>query len=240
MVQEALRHAVRVQSQLQREVGGMTGGNTPNAQRQQDAQRRAQELSGHILPLRAEGKSLRNIAAALTAAGIPTANGGTWGATQVLDILQRLEQPTVPEPEPKATPQRQREEGEVSMDLDFLFDDAPDLPADLSPDLAPVLAPDRTHDTAPDIPPDMACDQAADLPTQTHKPVAPVGMSLGSPSDTFKVQVTTVQNGYVVSVRGADGVCRAHYVCIEREHLERTLMGIASAIATDQAYPHNA
>ncbi|MGR3795585.1 recombinase family protein [Vannielia sp. SX4] len=68
----------------------------PNEQRQQDAQRRSEELSGHILPLRADGKSLREIAATLSQAGIPTANGGSWGPKQVLDILHRLEQPTAP------------------------------------------------------------------------------------------------------------------------------------------------
>lgn len=65
---------------------------TPNAQRQHDAQLRAKELSGFMEPLRADGKSLREIAAALTAGGIPTANGGAWGPKQVRDILHRLEQ----------------------------------------------------------------------------------------------------------------------------------------------------
>lgn len=52
---------------------------TTNAERQQAAQRRAEEFSG-ILLLRADGKSLREIAVALTAARIPTANGGLWSA----------------------------------------------------------------------------------------------------------------------------------------------------------------
>ena len=42
-----------------------------------------------IRPMRAEGKSLRDIAKALDARGVPTARGGTWGATQVADILKR-------------------------------------------------------------------------------------------------------------------------------------------------------
>ena len=42
-----------------------------------------------IQPLRAEGKSLRDIAKALDARGVPTVRGGTWGATQVADILKR-------------------------------------------------------------------------------------------------------------------------------------------------------
>jgi len=42
-----------------------------------------------ILPMRAEGASLRKIAEALNARRIPTARGGTWAATQVADILKR-------------------------------------------------------------------------------------------------------------------------------------------------------
>ena len=42
-----------------------------------------------IQPLRAEGKSLREIAKALNARGVPTARGGTWAATQVADMLKR-------------------------------------------------------------------------------------------------------------------------------------------------------
>lgn len=72
---------------------------TPNALRQHAAQQRAEELSSHVLPLRAEGKSLRQIAAALTASAVPTANGGAWGPKQVLDILHRLEQQPEPLPE---------------------------------------------------------------------------------------------------------------------------------------------
>lgn len=65
-----------------------------NTKRQQAAQRRAAELSS-ILLLRNAGKSLREIAAELTASRVPTANGGAWGPKQVRDILQRLtQQPT--------------------------------------------------------------------------------------------------------------------------------------------------
>ena len=42
-----------------------------------------------ILPMRAEGASLRKIADTLNARRIPTARGGTWAATQVADILKR-------------------------------------------------------------------------------------------------------------------------------------------------------
>jgi len=42
-----------------------------------------------ILPTKAEGKSLREIATALNERRIPTARGGRWAQTQVADILKR-------------------------------------------------------------------------------------------------------------------------------------------------------
>jgi DNA invertase Pin-like site-specific DNA recombinase len=42
-----------------------------------------------ILPMKAEGKSLRAIAAALNERRIATARGGKWAQTQVADILRR-------------------------------------------------------------------------------------------------------------------------------------------------------
>ncbi len=42
-----------------------------------------------IQPLKAEGKSLRQIADVLNARGIATARGGKWAQTQVADILKR-------------------------------------------------------------------------------------------------------------------------------------------------------
>jgi len=39
--------------------------------------------------MRAEGKSLRDIAKALDALAVPTARGGKWAARQVADILKR-------------------------------------------------------------------------------------------------------------------------------------------------------
>jgi DNA invertase Pin-like site-specific DNA recombinase len=42
-----------------------------------------------IQPLRANGASLREIAAELDAKGIPTARGHAWGPSQVADILRR-------------------------------------------------------------------------------------------------------------------------------------------------------
>jgi DNA invertase Pin-like site-specific DNA recombinase len=44
-----------------------------------------------ILPMKAEGKSLRQIAAALNERRIPTARGGKWAQTQVADILKRAD-----------------------------------------------------------------------------------------------------------------------------------------------------
>jgi DNA invertase Pin-like site-specific DNA recombinase len=53
----------------------------------------AEQFAANVLPLiqpmQAEGRSLRQIAAALNARGIATARGGTWAATQVADILRR-------------------------------------------------------------------------------------------------------------------------------------------------------
>jgi hypothetical protein len=71
---------------------------TPNALRKLDAQSRAEALADVILPLRASGHSLRQIAAHLTATAVPTANGGAWGPKQVRDILERLDAPTEAQP----------------------------------------------------------------------------------------------------------------------------------------------
>jgi DNA invertase Pin-like site-specific DNA recombinase len=42
-----------------------------------------------IQPLRAEGRSLREIADTLNARSVPTARGGRWAPTQIADILKR-------------------------------------------------------------------------------------------------------------------------------------------------------
>jgi hypothetical protein len=42
-----------------------------------------------IQPLRAESRSLREIADILNARGVRTARGGKWAATQIADILKR-------------------------------------------------------------------------------------------------------------------------------------------------------
>ncbi len=53
----------------------------------------ADDFAANVLPLireiQATGLSMRKVAAALNARGIPTARGGTWAATQVSDILKR-------------------------------------------------------------------------------------------------------------------------------------------------------
>lgn len=71
---------------------------TPNALRKLEAQSRAEALADVILPLRASGQSLRQIASHLTSTGVPTANGGAWGPKQVRDILERLDASTKAEP----------------------------------------------------------------------------------------------------------------------------------------------
>lgn len=55
-----------------------------------NAQRRADKLSGLIVPLRNAGKTLREIAAELDKAEVKTARGGTWQASQVKRVLERL------------------------------------------------------------------------------------------------------------------------------------------------------
>lgn len=56
----------------------------------QDAQRRAEDLEGVLLPMRQAGKSLREIAAELSRLGVKTARGGEWTAAQVSRHLSRL------------------------------------------------------------------------------------------------------------------------------------------------------
>jgi DNA invertase Pin-like site-specific DNA recombinase len=55
----------------------------------------ADDFAANVLPvireIQSAGLSMRKVAAALNARGIPTARGGTWAATQVSDILKRSE-----------------------------------------------------------------------------------------------------------------------------------------------------
>ena len=59
--------------------------------RQAKAQRRAGDLADIIATARQEGAtSLRDLAAALNAKGVPTAKGGTWAPTQVARVLAQI------------------------------------------------------------------------------------------------------------------------------------------------------
>ena len=57
---------------------------------QANAKLRAEKVSGIIRPLRDAGKSLRDIAEELNKAGVQTARGGVWQASQVKRTLERL------------------------------------------------------------------------------------------------------------------------------------------------------
>lgn len=56
----------------------------------ENAQRRAEDLQGVLLPMRQAGKSLREIAGELSRLGVKTARGGEWTAVQVARVLERL------------------------------------------------------------------------------------------------------------------------------------------------------
>ena len=59
--------------------------------RQAKAHRRAGDLAGIIATARQEGAtSLRDLAAALNAKGVPTVKGGTWAPTQVARVLAQI------------------------------------------------------------------------------------------------------------------------------------------------------
>ncbi|UWQ53106.1 recombinase family protein [Leisingera caerulea] len=62
-----------------------------NQEVQRRATERAQNVAGLIQPLREAGKSLREIAAELNRAGVRTARGGEWQASQVKRTIERLE-----------------------------------------------------------------------------------------------------------------------------------------------------
>tara|TARA_R110000737_G_scaffold268526_1_gene275956 strand:- start:7 stop:669 length:663 start_codon:yes stop_codon:yes gene_type:complete len=62
-----------------------------NAEVQRKAIERARNVAGLIQPLREAGKSLREIAAELNRAGVRTARGGEWQASQVKRTIERLE-----------------------------------------------------------------------------------------------------------------------------------------------------
>lgn len=56
-----------------------------------NAAARAQKVAGIVLPMREAGKPLRQIADHLNRAGVQTARGGHWQASQVKRVLDRLE-----------------------------------------------------------------------------------------------------------------------------------------------------
>ncbi|MCK0149392.1 recombinase family protein [Marivita sp. S6314] len=57
---------------------------------QANATARANKVAKTVLPLRASGASLRDIAEALNSSGVPTARGGLWQPAQVKRVLDRL------------------------------------------------------------------------------------------------------------------------------------------------------
>lgn len=61
-----------------------------NAALKANAAARAARVAGIVLPLRELGKPLREIADHLNSAGVQTARGGSWQASQVKRILDRL------------------------------------------------------------------------------------------------------------------------------------------------------
>lgn len=64
--------------------------NERNKEIQRKAKERAAKVASVIVPLRNQGLSLRAIADALNASGVPTARGGSWQASQVQRTLERL------------------------------------------------------------------------------------------------------------------------------------------------------
>lgn len=76
--------------------GVKLGGLRPNTEQRNAALRdgaldRARRVEALVRPMRDAGKSLRQIAEALNAAGQPTARGGKWQAAQVKRLLDRLD-----------------------------------------------------------------------------------------------------------------------------------------------------
>ena len=57
---------------------------------QANAEARAEKVAGIVIPLRDAGKPLRQIADHLNRAGVQTARGGRWQASQVKRVLDRL------------------------------------------------------------------------------------------------------------------------------------------------------
>jgi hypothetical protein len=64
---------------------------TPNIQRQEEAQRRAEALSDHTLSIREDSVTLNRISNILAVSGIPTVGASEWGPAQVLEVIENLE-----------------------------------------------------------------------------------------------------------------------------------------------------
>ncbi|MCB5200844.1 recombinase family protein [Loktanella sp. TSTF-M6] len=81
-------------AQSKKKLGGLRDTTMKrNAVVKANAQRRADNVAGLILPLRDAGRTLREIAAELDKAGVKTARGGSWQASQVKRVLERLSDP---------------------------------------------------------------------------------------------------------------------------------------------------
>lgn len=77
--------------------GVKLGGLRPKTEKRNEAiqagaDANAQKVAALLLPLKAAGKSLREIAAALNASGVTTPRGNPWSASQVMRTLERLEE----------------------------------------------------------------------------------------------------------------------------------------------------
>lgn len=55
-----------------------------------NAKTRAERIAGIVVPLREAGRTLREIASHLDRAGVATARGGRWNASQVQRVLRRV------------------------------------------------------------------------------------------------------------------------------------------------------
>jgi hypothetical protein len=71
---------------LSNQLGGRAKGNAAMAAR---ADKRAADLLPLILPMKAGGASLRQIADGLNRCGVPAPRGGNWSAVAVKRILDR-------------------------------------------------------------------------------------------------------------------------------------------------------
>ncbi len=76
--------------------GVKLGGLRPKTEKRNEAiqagaDANAQKVAALLVPMKAAGKTLREIAAALNASGITTSRGNQWSASQVMRTLERLE-----------------------------------------------------------------------------------------------------------------------------------------------------